>query len=255
MATFIGQLLQASATDWDLVDNLRRKGKSLPDSPEALKILLRRAAKAQPVVCLIDDLDEAEGSWLSDFVLTFAPEIATDLSLLLFLSMEGPMDLGPHEQEESDRLYLARRLTEEKDGPGQWWPLKPLSRDEIAAWLGPAEPDVVARLYAVTGGNPQWVKQLWEDWRERGVVRQSSQNQQWQVVPGHEVRSLGQVNDIFQDRLKRLLGRDDAPSLDKTRYLLSCAALEGRHFTAEAVARVLGRDQDELISFLDNILV
>lgn len=37
--------------------------------------------------------------------------------------------------------------------------------------------------------------------------------------------------------------------------LLGCAALEGRHFTADAVARVLGRDRDELVDFLDDTLV
>lgn len=83
---FVGQLLQASAAAWELVDSFRQLRQSLPDSPEALKILLRRATQARPVVCLLDDLDEAEGSWWSDFILTFALEVNKELRLLLFLS-------------------------------------------------------------------------------------------------------------------------------------------------------------------------
>jgi hypothetical protein len=52
-----------------------------------------------------------------------------------------------------------------------------------------------------------------------------------------------------------LLGSEDSRALDDSLKLLGCAALESRHFTADAVARVLGRDRDELVDFLDDTLV
>ena len=39
------------------------------------------------------------------------------------------------------------------------------------------------------------------------------------------------------------------------RELLSLAALEGRQFTAEAVAHALGRERDEVVDYLDDVLV
>jgi len=214
--------------------------------------LLRRAAEERPVVCLVDDSDRAEGGWWSDLVTAFAQEIASDLPLLLFLAVEGPEDLGPHEEDEPDSLYVARRLTSR--GLGQWWPVRSLEADELARWIGPAAPEVAESLRQVTGGLGGWAHQLWDDWQQRGVVEQGGADGRWHFAPGAREKALAPINDVLGERLERLLGGSDPKTLDLTRQLLSCAALEGQDFTAEAVTRVLGGDRNELVDFLDDVL-
>ena len=249
LAGFIGQLLQAGAATWEMVESLTKQSQP---SPYALTELIRHAAETQPVVCLLDDIDEAEGSGWANWLLDFAPEIATDLPLLFFVTLEGPSELGRHEDDESNLFYIARRLTAR--GLAEWWPLHPLSRDDVAAWIGPAAPGIAEHLHGVTGGYPGWVIRLWRDWQERGVVAYSDQEARWRWVP-NRTPSLNLVKDVLDDRLKKLLGDDDPREMERTRAMLACAALEGQRFTADAIARVMDWDRDELIDFFDDHLV
>jgi tetratricopeptide (TPR) repeat protein len=245
------QIILTSEAAWQLASNLSAQGDH-QDPFRLVSRLLRRAAEEGPVVCLVDDSHCAQGGWWSDLVATFAQEIASDLSLLLVLAVEGPEDLGPHEEDEPDSLYVARRLTSR--GLAQWWPLRPLEAGELARWIGPAAPGVAESLRQVTGGLAGWAGQLWDDWQQRGVVERDEVDGRWRFASGGRERALAPVNDILAERLERLLDRADPQTLDLTQELLSCAALEGQHFTAEALARVLGRDRDELVDFLDDVL-
>ncbi len=249
VAAFIGQILQAGAATWEVVESVAQQSEH---SPDVLKRLLRSVAQAQPVICLIDDLDQAEGSGWANLLLDFAAEIHADLPLLFFLTMEGPSELGPHEYDEPNLLFIARYLTAR--GLAEWWHLHPLSRDDIAAWIGPAAPGLVQHLHGATGGYPGWVIRLWHDWQERGVVAYSDQAACWQWAP-NRMPSLNLVKDALDDRLKKLLDDDSPRELEQTRMLLACAALEGRCFTADAVARVMNWNRDELIDFFDDYLV
>jgi tetratricopeptide (TPR) repeat protein len=69
--------------------------------------------------------------------------------------------------------------------------------------------------------------------------------------PGGTVAS---VNFLLGRRLNHLIGADDVALLASTQRILSCAALEGRTFTAEAVAEALGFSRDEVIDLLDDRL-
>jgi len=53
--------------------------------------------------------------------------------------------------------------------------------------------------------------------------------------------------------VRRLVG-DDLNAIARTERLLACAALEGRRFTAPAVAAARGWDSDETIDFLDDLV-
>ena len=59
---------------------------------------------------------------------------------------------------------------------------------------------------------------------------------------------------MLTDRLAQLLESEDPQRLDSAREVLACGALEGRAFTAAAVASALTRSTDEIIDLLDDYL-
>jgi hypothetical protein len=204
------------------------------------------------VVCLLEDLDQVEGrqAWWSAFLRPLAAEAARDLPLLLVVSLTGPEELGGHEPDETQPLYVARRLVEV--GLASWRYLQPLTVADIEGWLRPCAPSVAAGLHAATDGDPRWLAALWEDWQARRVVRKAPEGT-WEFA-GPEGARLGRVNDLLDARLARLLDTNQPDRLEAARELLATAALEGRRFTAPALARALDRDPDELIDFLDEHL-
>lgn len=249
VASFIGQILQAGAANWEVVESVTKQA---AHSPDMLKRLLSHTAQTQPVVYLLDDLDAAEGSGWANLLLEFAAEMHADLPILFFLTLEGQPELGEHEEDESNLLYIARHL--KKRGLADWWHLPPLSREDIAAWIGSAAPGLAQYLHDATGGYPRWVIQFWHDCQERGVVTYSDEADRWQWA-ANLTPSLNLAKHLLDDRLKKLLGNDDPRKLEQTRALLTCAALEGRRFTAEAVAQVTGWERDDLIDFFDDHLI
>jgi tetratricopeptide (TPR) repeat protein len=251
-AKLLGQLAETSGAVRELVEQHARQSRPLPLGPDGLKGLLRRATMERPVACLLEDVDQVTGRqvWWSQFLLPFAAEVVRDLPLLLAVSLSGPAELGAHERDEPQPLYVARRLVER--GLARWRPLQPLTVGDIGAWLHPCSPVLAARLHAATGGDPRWLSELWDDWQARRVVRRAPDGT-WQLAGADSAR-LGKVNDLLEARLRRLLGTEELPPLEDARELLATAALEGLRFTAEAVAGALARDPDEVIDLLDDAL-
>lgn len=250
---FAAQVVKASTATWKFVNGYAKQSKVLPEFPDGLSTLLREASSKQPVVCIMDDFDLAQGSLWRDLLTMFALELFRELPLLFILSMEGSPDLGEHEPNEPACLYMARRLRERSIS--LWHALLPLSGDEVAKWIGPADVSLINLILATTDGNPRWTIQLWEDWRKRGVVAKDQSSSSWSLSVGQTEQVSGPVWDIFGDRIQKLMGTKDLPEFEKTVNLLSCASLEGRQFTAQALARVVNRDPDELMDFLDETLL
>jgi tetratricopeptide (TPR) repeat protein len=243
------QVLSKSKAALELAERLNlERGRS--DVTMLMPRVLRALCKDGPVVCVVDDVDHAVSGWWVDLILLFAREVARDLPLLLVLGMTGPPQLGPHEDDEPDGLFAARDL--EEAGLAQWYSLAPIGIDDVRRWTGGASGDVARALLEVTGGRAQWTAELWRDWQHRGAVEQLDDGR-WRFVRGRE-GALDEVKDRFGERLVRLLGTSDLHAAARTRRLLACAALEGRRFTADAVARALERDRDEVIDELDDKL-
>ncbi len=248
----LGQLAEVSGAVRELLETHAGQGRPVPLDPDGLKALLRRAALERPVMCLLEDLDQVESrqAWWSAFLRPLAAEAVRDLPLLLVVSLTGPHELGGHEREEPQPLFVARRLVEA--GLASWRWLQPLTVADVAAWLRPCAPSLAAGLHTATSGDPRWLAALWEDWQARRVVRQAPEGT-WEFA-GPDAARLGRVNDLLDARLARLLGTGEPGPLETARELLATAALEGRRFTAPALAGALGRDPDELIDFLDEHL-
>lgn len=250
MAGLLGQVLAKSKAAEQLAQSLLDRSDRL-DPSTLVPRLMRELCEESHVVCLVDDADRAEGGWWGEFVLMFAREVARDLPLLLVLAVNGPNDLGPHDDDEPDSLYIARRLGER--GLAQWHPLEDVSFRDLARWTGPASPDLLESLIKVSCARAEWLSRLWSDWRRRGAVVHDD-NRGWRFVPDARQRALDPVGDVLGHRLNRLVDSTDPRLLESTRELLACAALEDVQFTADAVAVALDRDRDDVIDFLDEML-
>jgi tetratricopeptide (TPR) repeat protein len=251
IAGFLGQILSKSKAALELATSLT-EAPDRPDPSASAPRVLARLCEDGPVACVIDDADSAESGWWADLVLMFGRRVARNLPLLLVLGVDGPTQLGDHEDAESDTLFVARALGEE--GLASWHPLSPVTTDDLRRWAGGTMVDIAGRLLDVTAGGASWCAALWREWVRRDLVEQSRDGT-WRFTAAGRDESLDEVEDLLGDRLKRLLGPTDLNTLERTRRLLACAALEGRRFTADAVALALQRSSDEVIDLLDESLV
>ena len=245
----LAQVLSRSKAALELAEGLLGQ-RDTPDLAELMPRVLRRLCEDSPVVCIVDDADQAESGWWADFVVLFARRIARDLPLLLVLAVDGPPQLRAHEDDESATMFVARQLT--ADGLARWHPLTAVTVEDLRRWTGGATGDVARAVLEVTGGRADWTAQLWSDLKRRDVLEQLDDGR-WHFAADRQ-RTLDAVEDTLGKRLKRLVGAGDLDALTQARRLLACAALEGRRFTADAVAVALERDRDEVIDDLDDRL-
>lgn len=220
---------------------------------EFLPRLLRALCGDGPVVLLVDDADRAPGGLWGDAVLELAERVARDRPLLFVLGIERPAQLDQHEDDEPESLYLARRLRGR--ARARWVALDAVAPEALGAWTGPAAPDVLERLFDATGGRAAWAADLWRHWQAAGVVVPAPGEEddpgRWTFAEGGRERTLDAFDDVLGRRLAGLAGEE----VERVRALLAHAALEGPVFTADAAARVLQRDRDEIIDLLDDMLL
>jgi tetratricopeptide (TPR) repeat protein len=234
-------VLTQSAKAWQIVSQIRERSGQI-DPGLLLPQLLQLAAQERPVVCLVDCGEDAEAGWWEDLLTLFAGEIAGPVPVLLVVGVEAETrrDDVPRGQ------YAARTLVQR--GLARSWPLERIGHADLSAWVGRAEPQVFETLLDGSGGGRSALAaRLWEAWQGGGVVERERDDQPWRFTKG------GQAG-IVAARLRRVAG-PNLPELERAREVLSVAALEGRLFTAEAVAHALGSERDELVDYLDDVLV
>jgi tetratricopeptide (TPR) repeat protein len=226
-----------------------------PDRADAsllVLVALRRLCDDGPVVCLIEAADAtADGLW-ADLASLLARRVARDMPLLLILSIDGPELLGPHDDDESDALNVARQLTSDDVDVATWQWLAPLTPREIESWVGPAAPEVLSWLVDATDGEAGAIAELWHAWRAQGVVEDVTGGR-WRFVTTAHARLFDTSEHGFEARLRALTG-GDLNAIARATKTLGCAALEGRRFTAAAVAAALAHDVDDTIDYLDETL-
>ena len=245
----VEQVVKASLAAYRVLERMHREGRRL-EVPELLPRVLRVAASEGPVVCLVDDADAAASTWWLDLVITFAQEIGEELPLVLVMAVDGPGDVNATADPEPPSLAVARRLAGR--GLASWLPLRHLTTAEISAWLGPMSPALLHSASELSAGVHGDLAELWEGWKARRVIDLDDSGC-WQLA-GPVAGGLADATSALSARLVALVGSEDPAAVDDARALLACAALEGRTFTADAVAAALGWDRDELIDLLDDQL-
>ena len=251
-AALVGLAMSRGPAAVELVRELF--GQSDRIAPTAfLPLLMDTLCAEGPVVLLVDDADRAPGGLWGDAVLDLGERVAGDHPLLFVLAIDRPAQLDQHEDDEPESLYLARRLRGR--ARARWVTLDLVPIDVLEAWTGPAAPDVLERMFATTGGRAAWAADLWRHWRAAGVVVAAEGEDdgpgRWTFAEGGRERTLDAFDDVLGRRLTAIAGEN----VEAVRELLAHAALEGPVFTADAVARALRRDRDEVIDLLDDRLL
>lgn len=182
--SLIGQLCQASASAYEFGNEFKNHH-SQPgnESTDWLRQLMRHATVEKPLIGLIDNWDQAQRFYWDEMLLGCSREISQDLPLLLFLTVNGPIDLAAPDKDESGLTMVIKSLIEK--GLAECWFLQKLSQEEIANAIGLAEPRIASKLRDVTGGNPRGVQELWREWRLNETVL-TNELDQWIWNPRHK---------------------------------------------------------------------
>jgi tetratricopeptide (TPR) repeat protein len=148
----------------------------------------------------------------------------------------------------------AARVGEELEARGlaRRWRLPRLGVEDLLAWLGEASTELVDALEIASDGLDTGAVETWREWRSRGAVVRDETGC-WRLADGVTVDEIG-LRPVVDRRLPQLLGRASVETVETARKVLSCAALEGLAFTADAVARALRLDPDVVIDLLDDCL-
>lgn len=204
--------------------------------------ILERQAEELPVALLLDDLQWADRPTLS-LVRHVLAETGPAPLLFLCTYAEADVTEGHPLRELLGDLHRTGRV----DRLG----LTGLGDDEVASLLELAvgeEVDasgttLIRELAAETGGNPFFLRELLRHLAESGLLVRSPGGH-WTVVDGFEGLELPQsVREVISRRVERL-GHDCSAAL-------STAAVLGREFDLELLARVVDLDEDGLIDVLD----
>jgi tetratricopeptide (TPR) repeat protein len=232
----------------------RRLATSLANQPASsgfsvVAQLLAAASAERRVVCLVDDAECSSDGLLGDLLLFLARIAADTGTIRIVATLEGPERLGAHEPDESEALYVARRLHDQ--GRAQWVPMPVLGDTDVEALVGPAQYGTRAALLQASEARPGWMVYLWEDWRRRGVVTRQASDARW-TLAGEQGDTRHAVLAVIARRLAEHLG-DDIAGAEQAFELLSWAALEGQRFTVAVVAECSGLGDEACRALLERL--
>ena len=235
-------VLRQSAKAWQIVSQIRDRNGQI-DPGLLLPQLLQLAAQDRPVVCLVDCAEDAAAGWWEDLLTLFAGEIAGPVPVLLVVGVEAETrrDDVPRGQ------YAAQTLVQR--GLARVWPLERIGHDgpRGVGRDAPSRRSSRRCSTAAAAGTAHWPPACGRRGGPAGVVERDARRPAVALQRGWSGR----------DRRGTAAARRGVslPELERAREVLSVAALEGRQFTAEAVAHALERERDELVDYLDDVLV
>ena len=225
----------------------------MKDNPRALLDPMRTVARQCPLVLRIEGLDLAPDPW-PDLLRYLLPELRRDWPALLLLTADAEAEPATlPDDHRGETLAWTLDLAGHGIADLRW--LEPVSVADVADHIAPAAPGIARRLHELGDGCPTLIEAIWAEWQEQGTVRWDDQAEQWQADP-----NAPQVYGRLRDRAHNWLGALLPPNApadfteETATSILSCAALEGRAFTAQAVAAALGLDAEAVLDLCDSLI-
>ena len=213
--------------------------------------VLAIAAKS-PVVVLVDALDSPNSAWFSQLLADeWAPDVATDVRAVFVASLAGPPEPPSSSAGLPPSLRVATQLTNVK--LALWRSLGPVQRDDVARWLSPADASVVEELWKAGGESADLVAATWNDWWRVGGV-QLDTGGVIHFAPDADALAASSLRSLAVRRIRSLVPESEDTPFDVL-LALELGALQGEAFSVDAVVRVLGvADRDVVMDFLDSRL-
>jgi tetratricopeptide (TPR) repeat protein/energy-coupling factor transporter ATP-binding protein EcfA2 len=212
-----------------------------------LEPLLTAAAREGPLICLVDDADCLGGDWWLNLQFSLAATISRELPVVLVLAVNCPEEVTAPDGSGLAAHHVAQSLASRSCA--YICQLEPLDVEGIVSWIH-ASPSLATKVVEATGGYAGGCVDLWRDLRDQGLIEHGHLG--WELTTRQEI-GLDYAAMRLSERIAAALGHLDPTEVEKVRRALFCAALEGRTFTAEAVAAVCERGRDEMIDLLDGL--
>jgi DNA-binding SARP family transcriptional activator len=194
--------------------------------------LICEAAGERPALLVLDDLH-----WADEPTLLLLRHLVTrsmPMRILVVGAVVGDIPATLVDQPPPPRLELGRFA--ESD-------IVLLMESTAARRLNPSEHSLVEELMNETGGLPFFVNQILRHLIESGAIRTGSDG--WRLTrPVAEIELPDTVREVVT---RRVLGLGDGAA-----HLLRIAAVIGREFDIDVLARVAQRSEDEVLDLLDD---
>ena len=203
--------------------------------------MIRAAAHHQPIVFLASDLERATDDSVARLIDGLARDAVQIPLLACFCVDASAVRLDAvtalafvHRQLVATGNLVKRRYVE------------PLSVQDIRSALGEGSPGLAERLHEISRGRPRDLDIIWNDWTRVGYVAHGAAG--WRSVASKENAARMSTQQVV---VKRVDECADPLMAHRLTEALRCGALEGRRFTAQAVAAVEGWDTGDLTMWFD----
>jgi len=194
----------------------------------ALRALMERLAKSQPVLLALDDVHWADAA-------------SFEVLAHLLRRFQGPLLVAVAFRRAPRRLVAALETTE-RSGSGSRLELAPLTPEEAAALLDPqVDGETREAVYVESGGNPFYLEQLA---RNRGHGAR---------FPSADMERTGEASAVPPSVIAAITHEVESLTSDH-RGVMEAAAVAGERFDPRLVAAIVERDEGTVLEGLDELV-
>ncbi len=217
------------------------------ETPEALLSILRQVSYSGLVVLLLEHWERAGPAWemLLGQLVTSVERNPMRLLVVLTYDRAGIAPVT------TDRTVLDTAIATGTVGRHI---LSRVTADDLSAVVGPAQRDLLTRLYTLSAGHPALALTMWDVWVvTEAVIRDNAGI--WQPTSDDALWVEDSMRELARKLVRIRLGTNSPLPPETVCHMLAVAALEGPVFTAQAVADALDVDTDDLLDTCDDYLL
>jgi tetratricopeptide (TPR) repeat protein len=235
LGALLGQIIGSMNDSQRFLGELSRAQNSTPSGPRLMQRAIRALADQCPLCFAVESTTPVAALWWLNLIEGLSAEAEVDLPLLMILGVEAPSALPGQDEGEPQLWKLARLLVHGERA--EWWPMPTVDEATVSSLIEPCAPALREKLCTISGGQPGWVVELFQEWRRRGVVIADRQGL-WTFDHAKLAEGLAETNNIVDTRIREVLG-DALSSFGESKRLLALGALQGETFRLEPIAELL----------------